>query len=168
MFLPLSDSSQNDLVSDHVTTLVKIPQHWPFSFYMEQKFTVRSIMSCMISIPLIHHPLPLTIQLHLPFFPLFTLPQPYWPPCCSLNLISMILPQGLCPLFPLNRLLSIFTSFGSLFKCHLTALYETALPVSSLSTPYSFYSGLFFLHGNYHYLTSDILMSYIAFISLFQ
>lgn len=48
-------------------------------------------------------------------------------------------------LFPLNTLLSIFISFGSQLNCHLmTALYETALAVPSPSTPYSFYSVLFF------------------------
>lgn len=80
----------------------------------------------------------------IPFFPWFTLPQPL----ASLLFMKFNkhapASEPLHLLFPLNTLLCIFTSFGSLLNCHLTALYETAQAVPSPSTPYSFYSVLFF------------------------
>lgn len=43
-----------------------------------------------------------------------------------------------------TTVLPIFTSFGSLFDCHLTAPYEIALAVSPPKTAYSFYPVLLF------------------------
>lgn len=103
----------------------------------------------MRSLPL-RDPLSLIPWLHLRFLPLLTLPQPYWPFCCPLNLTSVLLPQGLCTSCSLSG-----THFSpdslplGLVPVSPAALYERATAVPHPSTPNPFIQ--FLLHCAYHY-----------------
>ena len=78
--------------------------------------------------------------------------QPRWPPCCSLNIQSMLLPQGLCtdclpqlrfsyPRFPHGSLSNLFQDFSQMppsprgFQTHHPIKVVPAPPPPRLSLP---------------------------------
>lgn len=89
----------------HVTPLLGILQCFPFSPAEATSITVG------------HKALPLMA------FPTSPTPllQPLWPRCCSSNVLSMLLPQGLCTGCSCSNVCMIcfLTSLRSLLKCRL-------------------------------------------------